>query len=112
MRSCFCFPYSVCGTTNNVLADPDRDGQLLKENGTIYAPDFIVNAGGVIRLAGLYLGLTEEEIDQKVDQIESTTAEVLKEARKHASAYDAAVAFAHKRIAEGARQKGADSALA
>jgi leucine dehydrogenase len=97
----------VCGTTNNVLADPDRDGQLLKENGTIYAPDFIVNAGGVIRLAGLYLGLTEEEIDQKVDQIESTTAEVLKEARKHASAYDAAVAFAHKRIA-----KGADSALA
>lgn len=102
----------VCGTTNNVLVDPDRDGQLLKDKGTIYAPDFIANAGGVIRLAGLHLGLTEDEIDQKIDQIEATTAAVLKEACNHASAYEAAVAFAHKRLAQGARKKGADSALA
>lgn len=88
----------VCGTTNNVLIDPDSDGQLLKENGTIYAPDFIANAGGVIRLAGLYLGLEEDEIDKKIDKIEATTATVLKKAANHASAYDAAVAFALERI--------------
>ena len=102
----------ICGTTNNVLVDPDRDGQLLKDKGTIYAPDFIANAGGVIRLAGLYLGLSEDEIDRKVEQIELTTATVLKDARNHASVYDAAVAFARKRIELGASRKGADNALA
>ena len=95
----------ICGTANNVLVDPDRDGQLLKEKGTIYAPDFIANAGGLIRLAGLYLGLTEDEIDQKVDQIEGTTLEVLDDTRNHASAYDAGVAFARKRIEAGSKAK-------
>ena len=95
----------VCGTANNVLADPDRDGQLLKERGVIYAPDFIANAGGLIRLAGLYLGLTEAEIDQKVAQIEQTTATILKDTANHASAYDAAVAFAKERIRNGSKAK-------
>jgi len=88
----------VCGTANNVLADPDRDGQLLKDKGVIYAPDFIANAGGLIHLAGLYLGLSTEELQDKVAQIEETTAIVLKETANHASAYDAAVAFAKQRI--------------
>jgi glutamate dehydrogenase/leucine dehydrogenase len=95
----------VCGTSNNILVDPDRDGQLLKDKGTIYAPDFIANAGGLIRLAGLYLGLTEDEIENKVEKIEATTREVLADTRNHASAYDAAVAFALKRIEAGARLK-------
>ena len=99
----------VCGTSNNVLVDPDRDGQLLKEKGTIYAPDFIANAGGLIRLAGLYLGLTETDIDQKVARIEQTTQEVLADTRNHASAYDAGVSFARKRIEAGAG-KGASVA--
>ena len=67
-----------------------ESAQLLKEKGTVYAPDFIANAGGLIRLAGLYLGLTEDEIDQKVERIEKTTLEVLSDTRKYASAYDAA----------------------
>ena len=95
----------ICGTSNNVLVDPDRDGQLLKDKGTVYAPDFIANAGGLIRLAGLYLGLTESEIEGKVERIEQTTKEVLADTRNHASAYDAAVSFARKRIEAGARLK-------
>lgn len=91
----------VCGTANNILADPDSDAQLLKDRGVVYAPDFIANAGGVIRLAGLYLGLTEAEVDAKVDEIERTTAAVLADTAKHASAYDAAVAFAKQRIEAG-----------
>lgn len=98
----------ICGTANNVLADPDRDGQLLKERGVIYAPDFIANAGGLIRLAGLYLGLTEDEIDQKVAQIEHTTATILKDTANHASAYDAAVAFAKERIRNGSKAKASN----
>ena len=91
----------VCGTANNILADPDSDGQLLKDKGVIYAPDFIANAGGVIHLAGLYLGLTPAEIDDKVAEIERTTATVLADTASHASAYDAAVAFAKARIDAG-----------
>ena len=85
-----------------MLVNPDRDGQLLKEKGTIYAPDFIANAGGLIRLAGLYIGLTEDEIDKKVERIEQTTLEVHSDTRNYASGYDAAVAFARKRIEAGA----------
>ena len=91
----------VCGTANNILADPDSDGQLLKDRGVVYAPDFISNAGGVIHLAGLYLGLTPAEIDTKVAAIEATTLEVLQNTSSHASAYDAAVAFAKSRIEAG-----------
>ncbi|MEE2681306.1 MAG: Glu/Leu/Phe/Val dehydrogenase dimerization domain-containing protein [Planctomycetota bacterium] len=93
----------VCGTSNNVLVDPDRDGQLMKDRDVIYAPDFIANAGGLIRLAGLYLGLSEGEIDQKVDRIEQTTLEVLKDTRNYASAYEAGVSYARKRIEAGRR---------
>ena len=99
----------ICGTANNVLADPDRDGQLLKEKGIIYAPDFIANAGGVIHLAGLYLGLTGEEIERKVEQIQTTTEIVLKETSSHASAYDAAVAYAKERIESGRQELSAHS---
>lgn len=94
----------ICGTANNVLANPDCDGQLLKDKGIIYAPDFIANAGGVIHLAGLYLGLSTEEIERKVEQIEETTAIVLKETVNHASAYDAAVAYAKKRLQAGQKE--------
>ncbi len=93
----------VCGTSNNVLVDPDRDGQLMKDKGVVYAPDFIANAGGLIRLAGLYLGLTESEIDAKVEKIESTTREVLDDTRNHASAYEAGVTYARARIDAGRR---------
>lgn len=91
----------VCGTANNILVDPESDAQLLKERGIVYAPDFISNAGGVIRLAGLYLGMTEAEVDAKIDEIEGTTLTILKDTANHASAYDAGVAFAKQRIDAG-----------
>ena len=94
----------VCGTANNILVDPVREGELLKDKGVIYSPDFIANAGGLIHLAGLYLGLTPEEIDQKVARIEQTTATVLQQTANYASAYDAAVAYAKERIQAGRKK--------
>ena len=38
----------VCGSANNQLADDDRDARMLHEAGVLYAPDFVVNAGGLI----------------------------------------------------------------
>lgn len=41
----------VCGAANNQLLDEDRDGQALQNRGILYAPDFVVNAGGIINIA-------------------------------------------------------------
>lgn len=91
----------VCGVTNNVLADPDRDGAILKSRGIAYAPDFVANGGGLIRLAGLYLGLSEAQINQKVADIEKTTAQILKDAESLPSTHAAAIAYANRRIGRG-----------
>jgi leucine dehydrogenase len=94
----------VCGTANNQLANPAADGDALAKRGILYSPDFVANAGGLIRLAGLYLGMTEGEIDQKIVEIEHTTAEVLKQAGS-GSTGAAAIAFAKAKIAAGASKK-------
>ncbi|MGH9795899.1 MAG: Glu/Leu/Phe/Val family dehydrogenase [Candidatus Acidiferrales bacterium] len=44
----------VCGCANNVLALPE-DGDALARRGILYAPDYLVNAGGLIRGAEFYL---------------------------------------------------------
>lgn len=95
----------VCGAANNVLDDPDEDAALLKNAGVLYAPDFVVNAGGLIELAGLYLGFTREQLDEKHARIEATTIEVLAKAESATSTYAAAIALARQRIAEGVRAK-------
>ena len=38
---------AVCGLANNQLAEP-RHGRMLQQFGIVYAPDYVVNAGGVI----------------------------------------------------------------
>jgi leucine dehydrogenase len=91
----------VCGTANNQLHNPDVDGPSLKQRGILYGPDFVVNAGGLIRLAGLYLGMTEAALDKKVAQIEETTLAVLKEGERDSSTHAAAVAYAKRRIEAG-----------
>jgi glutamate dehydrogenase/leucine dehydrogenase len=44
----------VCGSANNVLASPEA-GDALARRGILYAPDYLVNAGGLIRGAEYYL---------------------------------------------------------
>jgi len=45
----------VAGGTNNQLATP-QDGQRLYERGILYAPDYVINAGGIINVCTEYLG--------------------------------------------------------
>lgn len=91
----------VCGAANNVLEDPDEDAVLLNNANILYAPDFVVNAGGLIELAGLYLGMTRQQLDNKHAEIETTTGQILRDAKNHTSTYAAAIALAKKRIAAG-----------
>jgi leucine dehydrogenase len=45
----------VAGGANNQLASPE-DGQRLQERGILYAPDYVINAGGIINVCTEYLG--------------------------------------------------------
>ena len=50
----------VCGAANNQLAEP-RHGRALHERGILYAPDYLVNAGGVINVSAEVGGRYDED---------------------------------------------------
>ena len=91
----------VCGAANNVLDDPDEDSAALQNRNVLYAPDFVANAGGLIRLAGLYLGMTEQQVDAKIEEIQGTMQQILSEAATNRSTHAAAIAYAKEQIAAG-----------
>jgi leucine dehydrogenase len=67
----------VCGSANNQLASPEI-GRLLLERGIAYAPDFIVNAGGILNASGDFFGQYDPaEVGRKIAALGDTTLEVL-----------------------------------
>ncbi|AOH85034.1 amino acid dehydrogenase [Sphingomonas panacis] len=66
----------VCGAANNQLAT-SAQGDQLAERGVLYAPDYLVNAGGIINVAAEYLGWSEEESRVRVDRIGTRLTQVL-----------------------------------
>jgi len=92
----------VCPGANNVLDDPDEDAVILKSRGILYVPDFIANAGGVIHLAGLHVGYSDQQLAQKIADIEATALQVMGDAGQHTSTHAAAVALGDRKISEGA----------
>jgi leucine dehydrogenase len=72
----------VCGAANNQLATPQQ-GATLAERGILYAPDYIVNAGGIINVAAEYLGWSRTEAQNRVEAIPARLAEVLDFADSH-----------------------------
>lgn len=91
----------VCGAANNILDDPIEDAVALKTAGIVYGIDFVVNAGGLIHLAGMHLGMSDEELQLKNDEIFGTTSQILERSQHSSSTYAAAVEIAEQRIADG-----------
>jgi leucine dehydrogenase len=59
----------VAGGANNQLATED-DGARIADRGILYAPDYVINAGGIISVAHEYLGEShEEEVRAEVRKI-------------------------------------------
>lgn len=58
----------VCGAANNQLAHA-ADGRCLADRNILYAPDYVVNAGGIINVSAEYLGWALEEVAPRVDAI-------------------------------------------
>jgi leucine dehydrogenase len=70
----------VAGSANNQLLE-ERHGDALEARGILYAPDYVVNAGGVISGAGEMQGLTEAQTHQRVRGIYDTLLTVFDTAR-------------------------------
>jgi leucine dehydrogenase len=59
----------VAGGANNQLAKPD-DGDRLHARGILYAPDYVINAGGIINVGVEYLGIGDRaEVQSRITQI-------------------------------------------
>ncbi len=71
----------VAGAANNQLATPAH-GEALRQRGILYAPDYVINAGGVIDVCYERLGEGQERIQREVDAIADTLAEIFEIARR------------------------------
>lgn len=71
----------VCGAANNQLATPDVAG-LLMARGIAYAPDYVVNAGGIISVSAEYLGEDEADVADRVAAIAPRVAALLDRAAR------------------------------
>jgi leucine dehydrogenase len=89
----------VAGAANNQLAAPE-DAERFAELGILYAPDYVVNAGGIIHLAALeMLGEDVDRRDRRVEAIADTLGEVFRIADAEGISTDAAAdRLAHARI--------------
>jgi len=91
----------VCGGANNQLADPAL-ADVLAARGVLYAPDFLVNCGGVIQVADELHGFDHDRAQRQVAQVFGTCSEVLDAAdRDGVTPLAAAEAVAEARIAAG-----------
>jgi valine dehydrogenase (NAD+) len=66
----------ICGGANNQLAHPGVQ-KLLADYGIVYAPDYLVNAGGVIQVADELHGFSFERARARAEQIFGTTQRLL-----------------------------------
>ncbi|MGH9155312.1 MAG: Glu/Leu/Phe/Val family dehydrogenase [Acidimicrobiales bacterium] len=90
---------AVVGSANNQLTDLSCPA-LLAEAGVLYAPDYIVNAGGVVNIADELHGYDRERAHAAVDRIFDTTTRVLEAARSQGiTTLEAADRLAEERLA-------------
>jgi valine dehydrogenase (NAD+) len=91
---------AVVGSANNQLATPE-DAVRLADREILYAPDFVVNAGGVINIAEELVGYHRERAYAKLRRIGETTRRVLTIAAKEGiTPAAAAEGLAERRMAE------------
>lgn len=90
----------IAGGANNQLEDEVRHGKMLQEKGITYAPDFLINAGGVINVGAEYYGEYEEEsVFSKTEKIYDTCLSILTTADlQQIPAQEAAIQAAKARI--------------
>ena len=71
----------IAGAANNQLAE-EKDGAALQLAGVLYAPDYVINAGGIISVAREYNGgATEAQVTSEINGIPGRLMEIFERAR-------------------------------
>ena len=89
----------VAGAANNQLAVP-RNGDDLHARGILYAPDYAINAGGLVNVAQEVVGYDEKKSREKTLQIKDTITEIVARSEKlKAPTYKVADMLVEERLA-------------
>ena len=81
---------AIAGAANDQLADP-ADAERLRERGILYAPDFVVNAGGAVAITGMEaMGWSPARAEREVRGIGETLSRVFERAEREGISTDAA----------------------
>ncbi|MCG7502897.1 leucine dehydrogenase [Tenacibaculum sp. Mcav3-52] len=98
----------IAGAANNQLANELKHGTMLKEKGIAYAPDFLINAGGIINVYAEVVGYDKAESLKRTENIYNTTLEIFNLSEKeNITTHQAAFNIAQARI--DARKKEQNS---
>ena len=98
--------WAVAGAANNQLADPGAAARLA-DAGILYAPDFVVNAGGIVNIAEERApgGYDPDKALANVERVYDTTLAVFDAAKRDGvTPVDAALAIARRRLEAGVHQ--------
>lgn len=97
----------IAGAANNQLAEEKKHADICKEKGILYAPDFLINAGGIINVYYEVVGnYHRERAYRHAERIYGYTLELLEKAQKHnINTHEAAVQLAQERIEKVGRVK-------
>jgi len=94
----------ICGAANNQLADEKKHGDLVLSKGILYAPDFVVNSGGIINVYYELEGYNRERALAHAEKIYDTTWNIIQTAKaQNIPTYAAANKIAEQRIESIAR---------
>ncbi len=96
----------IAGAANNQLEDEEVHGPMLVEKGILYAPDFLINAGGLINVSAELDGYNKERVLGKVEKIYDHTLEIFaKSEAEKIHTQRAAIRIAEKRLQDIAKVK-------
>jgi len=91
----------VAGAANNQLFDENKDSILLSKKEILYAPDFLINAGGLINVYSEIKGYNKETAMMKAGDIYDTTLKILRQAQSNdITTHVAALQLAEKIISD------------
>lgn len=91
----------IAGSANNQLLDETEHGELLMQKGILFAPDYVINAGGIINCYSELMGFSKKRTLQLTENIYDATRNILKLSKlENISTIEAANKIAEKRITD------------
>ena len=83
----------IAGAANNILENPLKDSEALVKKNILYAPDYVINAGGLINVANELEGYDKEKAFSQAEKIYDTLMGIFKRARTESISTNQAAAL-------------------